>query len=143
MAAPRYRAWRFLHPDLDAAEDFCGLRTSTTGGIDMVDGERSIRQAVLLLLSTRPGERVMRPDYGCDLYKLAFDPNDQTTAGLAIHYVRRALEQWEPRIDILSLDATQNPDDPSRLDVLLEYRMQRTAMPGRLVFTLDLLQPEV
>ncbi len=143
MAKPRYRAWRFLHPDLDAAEGFCGLRTSTTGGIDMVDGERSIRQAVLMLLSTRPGERVMRPDYGCDLYKLAFDPNDQTTAGLAIHYVRQALERWEPRIDILSLDATRNPEDPSRLDVALEYRMRRMAMPGRLVFTIDLLQPEV
>lgn len=143
MATSRHRAWRFLHPDLDAAEDFSGLRNSTTGGIDMVDGERSIRQAVLLLLSTRPGERVMRPSYGCDLYKLAFDPNDQTTAGLAIHYVRRALEQWEPRIDVLSVDATRNPDDPSRLDVSLEYRMRRMAMPGRLVFTLDLLQPEV
>ena len=143
MATLRYRAWRFLHPDLDASEGFCGLRTSATGGIDMVDGERSIRQAVLLLLSTRPGERVMRPNYGCDLYRLAFNTNDQTTAGLAIHYVRRAIEQWEPRIDILSLDATQNSDDPSRLDISLEYRMRRVAMPGRLVFTLDLLEPEV
>ncbi|MDJ0861086.1 MAG: GPW/gp25 family protein [Gammaproteobacteria bacterium] len=143
MAGSRYRAWRFLHPDLDASEDFGGLRISPTGGIDMVDGEQSIRQAVLLLLSTRRGERVMRPNYGCDLHKLAFDPNDQTTAGLAIHYVRRALEQWEPRIAILSLDATQNPEDPSRLDVSLEYRMRRLARPGRLLISIDLLQPEV
>lgn len=143
MAAPLYGALRFLHPDFDSSEGSCGLRIGTSGGIAMTEGERSVRQAVLLLLTTRPGERVMRPDYGCDLYKLAFDPNDQTTAGLAIHYIRRALERWEPRIDILSLDANQNPADPSRLDVLLEYRMRRTAMPGRLVFTLDLLQPEV
>ncbi len=143
MAAPRYRAWRFLHPDFDTAEDFGGLRNSSTGGIDMVEEEQSVRQGVLLLLSTRRGERVMRPNYGCDLYKLAFDPNDHTTAGLAIHYVRRALEEWEPRIDILGLDATQNPEYPSRLDVSLEYRMRRTAMPGRLLISIDLLRPEV
>jgi phage baseplate assembly protein W len=143
MASPRYQAWRFLHPDFDAAEGFCGLRVSTTGGIDMVDGESSVRQGVLLLLSTRPGERVMRPDYGCDLYKLVFSPNDETTAGLAIHYVRRALERWEPRIDILRLDASQDTAEASRLEIALDYRVRRTGAPGRLTFGLDLLQSEV
>ena len=41
----------------------------------------------------------MRPGYGCHLFRLAFAPNDDTTAGLAIHYVRQALERWEPRIE--------------------------------------------
>ena len=67
--------------------------------------EASVRQAILLLLSTRPGERVMRPTYGCDLHRLVFSPNDDTTAGLAIHYVRQALERWEPRIEVIRLDA--------------------------------------
>ena len=44
----------------------------------------------------------MRPDYGCELHRLVFSPNDDTTAGLAIHYVRRALERWEPRVEVLS-----------------------------------------
>lgn len=140
MNAPRYRAWRFLHPDLDVVGvGPAGLRLSPSGGISMVQDEASVRQAILLLLSTVPGERVMRPDYGCELHRLVFAPNDDTTAGLAIHYVRRALERWEPRIDILALDANRGPDEPFRLDVSLEYRVRTTQRTGRLLFGLDLV----
>jgi Bacteriophage baseplate protein W len=140
MTAPRYRAWRFLHPDLDAVGvGPAGLRLSPSGGISMVQEEASVRQAILLLLSTVPGERVMRPDYGCELHRLVFAPNDDTTAGLAIHYVRRALERWEPRIDILALDANRSPDAPFRLDISLEYRVRTTQRTGRLLFGLDLV----
>lgn len=126
MNQPRYRAWRFVYPGLDAPEAFAGLQTTARGGIEMVQDEASVRQAILLLLSTRPGERVMRPDYGCELYRLIFDPNDETTAGLAIHYVRRALERWEPRIDILRLDAGPNPQEPGLLEIALDYRVRAT-----------------
>ncbi len=126
MAAPRYRAWRFQHPDLGFSDEFAGIGLSARGGVDMVDGETSVRQAILLLLSTKPGERVMRPDYGCLIHTLLFAPNDDTTAGLAIHYVRRALTQWEPRIDILQLDATRDPETPELLNILLAYRVKAT-----------------
>lgn len=139
MNAPRYRAWRFLHPDLDlVGVGPAGLRVSPSGGISMVQEEASVRQAILLLLSTVPGERVMRPDYGCELHRLVFAPNDDTTAGLAIHYVRRALERWEPRIDILHLDANRGPEEPFRLDISLEYRVRATQRTDRLLFGLDL-----
>jgi uncharacterized protein len=139
MRAPRYRAWRFLHPDLDVLESGPpGLRLSPTGGIALVQEEAAVRQALLLLLSTVPGERVMRPDYGCELHRLAFAPNDDTTAGLAIHYVRRALERWEPRIDILHLDANRSVDSPHRLDVSLEYRVRATQRTDRLRFGVEL-----
>ncbi len=139
MNAPRYRAWRFLHPDLDlVGVGPAGLRVSPSGGISMVQEEGSVRQAILLLLSTVPGERVMRPDYGCELHRLVFAPNDDTTAGLAIHYVRRALERWEPRVDILHLDANRNPEEPFRLDISLDYRVRATQRTDRLLFGLDL-----
>src|SRR5215210_6257498 len=120
------RAWRFLHPDFDIPEQKAGLCIAPTGSIEMVEEEAAVRQAILLLLSTRPGERVMRPDYGCDLHGLIFSPNDNTTAGLAIHYVRQALDRWEPRIQILHLDADPNQLDPGRLDISLEYRLRAT-----------------
>lgn len=129
---PRYRAWRFLHPDLDIPEAAAGLRLTPTGRIDMVEEEASVRQAILLLLSTTPGERVMRPDYGCALERLVFSPNDDTTAGLAIHFVRRALNRWEPRIDVLRLDAERNEADPTRLDLILEYRVRASQREGRI-----------
>jgi phage baseplate assembly protein W len=122
----RYRAFRFLHPDVDAREEDAGLRISPTGGIDMVDENASVRQAILLLLSTIPGERVMRPEYGCELYRINFMPNDDTTAGLAIHYVRRALRRWEPRIEIVRLDASRDEAAPGNLNLFLEYKVRAT-----------------
>lgn len=116
MKPAPFRAWHFVFPDLEevsagpnppapAETGAAGLQLSARGGIDMIEGNTSIRQAILILLFTIPGERVMRPDYGCELHRLIFSPNDDTTAGLAIHYIRRAIEQWEPRVDIVSLDA--------------------------------------
>lgn len=139
----RYRAWRFLHPDFDVSRPYPGLQVSPTGDIDMVAEHQSVRQAILLLLTTRPGERVMRPDYGCDLYRLVFSPNDETTAGLAIHYVRQALRRWEPRVEVLTLDASPSEQDPGRLEIALEYRVRATDRRDELLFPLSLTETEV
>jgi phage baseplate assembly protein W len=138
----RYRAWRFLHPDFDIPEAAAGLRLAATGGIEMVEEEASVRQAILLLLSTIPGERVMRPDYGCALERLIFAPNDDTTAGLALHYLRQALDRWEPRIDVLRLDAERDAGDPTRLNLLLEYRVRSTQREDRLAIPVRLAGEE-
>ncbi|NVJ24074.1 MULTISPECIES: GPW/gp25 family protein [Myxococcus] len=137
MSGPRFRTWRFAHPDFEMAEK-SGLRVAPTGRVEMVEEHASIRQAVLLLLTTVPGERVMRPDYGCELHKLLFANNDDTTAGLAIHYVRRALDRWEPRIQVLHLDATRSAEDGFRLDVSVEYRVRSTGRTERLAYPYSL-----
>lgn len=134
----RLRGCRFLLPDLDAPADAAGFEISSRGGIATVSDDAAIRQGVLMLLSTLPGERVMRPDYGCELQRLVFAPNDDTTAGLAMHYVRRALERWEPRIEILRLDAERPPGEPGRLDVILEYRALASLTEERLSMPLYL-----
>lgn len=134
---PGIRAWRFVHPDFEPAGP-SGLRLSPSGGIALVEDEDAVRQAVLLLLSTVPGERLMRPDYGCELHRLAFAPNDDTTAGLAVFYVRRALERWEPRVDVLRVDAVRNEETPHRLDVTLEYRVRATRRVSRVQVALPL-----
>jgi phage baseplate assembly protein W len=138
MKKPRYRAWKFIHPDLDPGKGSPGLNISTQGKMAMVEEAESVRQAILLLLSTRPGERVMRPMYGCDLYSLVFSPNDDTTAGLAIHFVRRALDRWEPRIQVLKLDAGRNPENSELLDIYLEYRLRATQRQAQLQFSFQL-----
>ena len=140
MTAPLYRAWRFLHPHFDTDEAVPGIRISSTGGIEMVTEQAAVRQAILLLLTTAPGERVMRPDYGCDLQQLVFSPNDAATHGLAIYYVRKALQRWEPRIDILRLDATSNEGDPGRMDIILEYRVRKIARRDNLAISVTLAE---
>lgn len=112
---------RFAHPDFDTQLGI-GLICAQTGRLERASGAVLIRQSLLVLLSTYPGERVMRPDYGCELLTLAFAPNDDTTAGLAIHYVRQAVERFEPRVRILAVDATPSPDHPERLDIVLDYQ---------------------
>jgi phage baseplate assembly protein W len=137
---PRYRSWRFLYPDLDAPEDRAGMRFAASGGVDMVQYNESIRQALLLLFSTRPGERVMRPDYGCDIHRLVFSPNDDTTAGLAIYYVQRAIDRWEPRIEVLQLDSGRDAHSPERLTVTLQYRVRVTRHMELLSFSINLAE---
>jgi phage baseplate assembly protein W len=143
----RYNAWRFRYPYPDDKPDETakptdpprGLAISPTGGLEMIDEYASVRQSILLLISTIPGERVMRPDYGCELHRLVFSPNDNTTAGLAIHYVRQALERWEPRAEIMHLDAGVNPNSPEHLELRLEYRLRRTQSVDELAFSINLV----
>jgi uncharacterized protein len=135
---PTYRAWRFVHPDLDVPDTGTGVQLDLRGGVAMIEGPAAVRQAIFLLLSTRPGERVMRPEYGCELYRVVFMNNDDTTAGLAIHWVRVAILRWEPRIEILSLDAIRNPESAELLDVTLEYRVKLTLQGNQLRFSVPL-----
>lgn len=130
---PQDRAFGVFHAaTATGADEPAGLAIASSGGIAMVEGTAAIRQALLLLLSTMPGERVMRADYGCDLWRLAFAPDDETTQGLAIHFVRRAVERFEPRVDILRIDAFSDPLHTGLLTIELDYRVRATLATDRL-----------
>lgn len=134
----RYRGWRFAVPRRDEPGEPAGLRRDLSGAIETVADDDAVRQSLLLLISTRPGERVMRPEYGCYLHRLVFAPNDDTTAGLAMHYVRQAVERWEPRAQILDVDATRSPESPVELHVRLEYRVRATLRRDTLTVSVPL-----
>lgn len=126
MSAPRFQAPCFVMPDLDLTAGLPGLRLTPSGRLATVTDAASIRQGLLILLSTRPGERVNRPTYGCHLFRLVFAPADDTTAGLAIHYVTRAVEQWEPRIEVVTVEAERPAESPWLLEVRMRYRIRAT-----------------
>lgn len=131
-----WTGWWFGHPDLGGGR--VGPAVDATGRVERVRGADAVRQSLLLLLSTRPGERVMRPRYGCDLGSLVFWPNDDTTAGLAIHLVRRAVERFEPRAEVVDVDARPAPDQPDLLEIVLVYRPRLGGPADTLTVTLDL-----
>ena len=92
------------------------LQVDARGGLGLTNPENEIEQAIKIVLSTIPGERLMRPEFGCRVHELVFAPDNATTRGLAQHYVRQALARWEPRIDILEVDVSS---DSGRDGVLL------------------------
>jgi phage baseplate assembly protein W len=104
-----------------------------TGEVATVRHEEDIRQAVLLILETNPGERVMRPDFGAGLRALVFEPINTTTASRVKHKVERALVLWEPRIDSIGVTVTAERGE-GRLDVEIRYRVRSTNTFYNLVY---------
>lgn len=139
MKASRYRAAAFVIPGFDDTA-VAGLRLDGRGRLATVNDAASIRQALLLLLSTRPGERVGRPGYGCHLWRLAFEGADDTTAGLAKHYVTQAVETWEKRVRVLDVVADVPADDPSLLEVRMTYRIQSTLATERVAVAVPIAE---
>ncbi len=112
-----------------------GLAVDSHGGLRMVEGADTVRQSLMTLLSTRPGERVMRPDYGCDLDALAFAPFGATTNTLAKLLVRRAVEWFEPRAEIRRLEVTTAARNAAELVITLDYAVRGEPGQDRLAFS--------
>src|SRR6266851_4991593 len=85
-------------------------RIDARGRIALARHERDIEEAILMILLTPKGQRVMRPDFGCRIHDLAFSPNNATLIGLASYYVEEALSMWEPRVDVDEVSARVDPD---------------------------------
>jgi phage baseplate assembly protein W len=88
-------------------------------------GEESIREAIWIILATAPGERVMRPDFGCGLHHLVFAVNEAATLGQVKKQVREALVRWEPRIEVLDVD-TEVKGLGEVLLINIHYRVRST-----------------
>jgi uncharacterized protein len=80
-------------------------RSEVEPEIALSAGEENIQQAIWIILATAPGERVMRPDFGCGVHHLVFEVNNSNTIASIVQEVRRALILWEPRIEVLNVDA--------------------------------------
>lgn len=96
--------------------------------------EEDIRQAILIILETSPGERVMRPDFGSGLQAMVFEPVNYTTLALVKQRVEQALVLWEPRIDVREVKVTANGPVRNRLDIEIGYQVRTTNTFYNLVF---------
>lgn len=96
--------------------------------------EESVRQSILIILTTARGERVMRPDFGCDIHELVFAPNNAATRGLAESHVEEALLLWEPRIKVLDVTARPDGEQGEVLNIGIEYLVRTTDNRFNLVY---------
>ena len=101
------------------------VQLDDTRRIAISRGEESIREAIWIILATAPGERVMRPDFGCGLHHLVFAVNEAATLGQVKKDVREALVRWEPRIEVLDVD-TEVKGRGEVLLINIHYRVRST-----------------
>ncbi len=111
------------------------LSLDTEGDFRLAEYEESVRQSILIILSTAKGERVMRPDFGCSIYDLVFEPNSPATAGKVSQAVQEALLIFEPRIDVLDV-RVQSPSNQEREKMLvtIDYQVRATNNVFNLVY---------
>ena len=110
------------------------LRTDATGGIALVSREREIEEAIRLVLGTAPGERPMRPEFGCRIHEHVFSPADGTTASAIAADVKAALRRWEPRVDVEDVVVSFDAHDPAVMYIDVRYAIRRTNDRRNLVF---------
>jgi hypothetical protein len=104
-----------------------------TGALADVEGPDRVRQAIRVILETEPGERLMRPSFGCGLRRYLMKPNTTATRALIEHDVETALSVWEPRIRLQSV-SVEPGDDPSLVLISIAYMDARTRRPDNLVY---------
>jgi uncharacterized protein len=112
------------------------------GKIRLVTLEEDVRQAILIIIQTELGERVMRPDFGIGLRAFIFEPVNTTTMQLVKTRVEEALIDWEPRIDINDLKVDTNKQERNTLEIDLLYTVRATNTQFNLVYPFFLLEGE-
>ena len=118
------------------------LQINQQGGIALARGAHDIEQAIRIVLETQPGERMMRPEFGCRVHELLFAPLNAATRGLAAYYVQEALDRWEPRVELQEVNTL---DDPGRDGVMLieiKYRIKDTHDERSIVYPFFLMGEE-
>lgn len=118
------------------------LKIDTQGGIALTSDFTEIPQAIGIILSTVPGQRVMRPTFGCRIHELIFMPNNSHTAAQARRYVEEALGMWEPRITVIEIKVSPDPDHDACMQIEISYQVKATHDRRSLVFPFYLIPEE-
>ncbi len=137
-----------VSPLMNRDKEFIGqglafpLQVNPRGELTLVTGATDVEQAIGIILGTIPGERVMRPDFGCRAWELIFSPNNISTQTQLADYVREALEFWEPRIELLNIDVDLDPNNDSTLLVEIQYEIKTTHDQRSIVYPFYIMGEE-
>ncbi|MCB9437253.1 MAG: GPW/gp25 family protein [Anaerolineales bacterium] len=109
------------------------------GQLALTSVENEIIQAIRVIIGTAPGERLMRPDFGCRIHELIFAPNNAETHAAAERYIREALGRWEPRINVEAVRVSMDAADSGGMLIEIDYLIKGTQDPRSLVYPFYLL----
>jgi len=110
------------------------LRTSPSGGIGMVDKDQELVESIRLILGTAPGERPMRPEFGCWIHSYVFSSPNLAVLSDMRKCVEEALKRWEPRIVLIGVDTIRDEADSSIIYIQVRFRPATENSPRNLVF---------
>ncbi len=112
------------------------------GGVALSESEEKIKESILIILGTAKGERVMRPEFGCDIHDFVFSIINTSTLTQIQSAVKEALLLWEPRIELLSVEFYKERINDGILDIGINYKVRRTNTEFNLVYPFYLQSKE-
>ena len=118
------------------------LQVDRRGGIALARDETDVEQAIELILATAPGERPMRPEFGCGVHDFVFDSIDATTVGRMELAIRDALDHWEPRVFVETVEFNLDQVGEGRLIIDIGYRVRATNNVRNLVYPFYVIPAE-
>jgi len=102
------------------------IKVNAKGGLDWSNGPDRIQAAIWILLSTSPGERLMLPTFGAGIKDYVFESNSELVCARLQSAIQKALTQWEPRIQVISVQATPSTTQESLVLVSINYQIRDT-----------------
>ena len=118
------------------------LQVDRRGGIALARDETDIEQAIELILATAPGERPMRPEFGCGVHDFVFDTIDAKTVGKMELAIRDALDRWEPRVFVETVEFNLDYVGEGKLIIDIGYRVRVTNTMRNLVYPFYVIPAE-
>ena len=118
------------------------MRVDQSGALALTSGGADIDGSLRMVLTTAPGERLMRPQFGCRIWDLLFEPINANTIGLMAESVKDAVSQWEPRVDLEDVQIEPDPRDHSRVMINLKYKVRATNDRRNLVYPFYVIPQE-
>ena len=110
------------------------LRVDQSGAIAMTRGVDDIDSSIRMVLTTAPGERLMRPEFGCRIWELMFEPINANTLGLMREAVREAVGRWEPRVNLDDVRLVPDQGSVVRVMIHIDYVVRTTNDRRNLVY---------
>jgi Bacteriophage baseplate protein W len=118
------------------------LRVDARGGLALVRDEEDVQEAIAVILGTAPGERPMRPEFGCGIHDYVFESIDAYSLGRLDYEIRVALDRWEPRIEVLDVEFDTERAQRGELVIEIAYRLRSTNDVRNLVYPFYMIPAE-
>jgi phage baseplate assembly protein W len=110
------------------------FRVDQSGSIATSSGPADIDSSIRMILTTAPGERLMRPAFGCKIWELLFEPINANTLGLMGEAVREAIGRWEPRVTLDDVRLDPSRHHAGEVLIEIDYTIRTTNDRRNLVY---------